>query len=243
MLLQTYDKSFEEYEDLAAVSRRIFSQANYREKQYKAIEATVGRPLAATEKTFVHRMSVLVEECGGQIEEGLFVTKPGVLLLAEPHVDEPSLASNALLPDSLITFLISGVALETSLEMIAHKEARVARLTSSKTASMNLPLFRIQAAGSTWQQKQVSSHKSIRSNDPFWLHVTRNVCAVHLRDAQDADRVRGCARPSHQPGAEGGGGGAPQHHHGWEQDHGALLHHGAQGLPRLLPRPHGPRGQ
>ncbi len=53
-------------------------------------------------------------------------------------------ASEAIQKDFQVTFLISGVSVETSLELIAHKEASVARLTSSKTNAMNLPLFRVQ---------------------------------------------------------------------------------------------------
>lgn len=48
------------------------------------------------------------------------------------------------LQNFVVTFLISGVTIETSLELVAHKEASVARLTSSKTHAMNLPLFRVQ---------------------------------------------------------------------------------------------------
>jgi hypothetical protein len=41
------------------------------------------------------------------------------------------------------TFLLAGIALETSMELIAHGEAKVARLTSSKTRAMNEPLYRL----------------------------------------------------------------------------------------------------
>ncbi len=47
------------------------------------------------------------------------------------------------------TFLLAGLSLETSLEFIAHSEARVARLTSSKTAAMSSPLFRLQGRYAT----------------------------------------------------------------------------------------------
>jgi thymidylate synthase ThyX len=42
------------------------------------------------------------------------------------------------------TFLLAGVSLETSLELVAHHEAHVARLTSSKTKAMSEPLYRLQ---------------------------------------------------------------------------------------------------
>ena len=40
-----------------------------------------------------------------------------------------------------VTFLLVGIALETSLELIAHTEAKVARLTSSATKAMDHPLY------------------------------------------------------------------------------------------------------
>lgn len=45
--------------------------------------------------------------------------------------------------DEYVTFLISGVAVETELEFIAHNEASVARLTSSKTNAQNDPLYKL----------------------------------------------------------------------------------------------------
>lgn len=49
--------------------------------------------------------------------------------------------------DEHVTFLISGCSLETMLEFVAHNEATVARLTSSKTFSQNDTLYRIQTKG------------------------------------------------------------------------------------------------
>lgn len=45
--------------------------------------------------------------------------------------------------DHHITFLLAGISLEASLELIAHNEATVARLTSSKTKAQTNPLFKI----------------------------------------------------------------------------------------------------
>lgn len=45
-----------------------------------------------------------------------------------------------------VTFLIAGISVETSLELIAHHEARVGRLTTSNTAAMDDPLFRLQGS-------------------------------------------------------------------------------------------------
>ena len=45
--------------------------------------------------------------------------------------------------DEYITILVAGCSVETELEFIAHNEATVARLTSSKTAAQNDPLYRV----------------------------------------------------------------------------------------------------
>lgn len=79
-------------------------------------------------------MEKLVIFCGGNVDEHLFVTKPGIIILSELNIEHPN---------NLITFLISGCSIEASMELIAHKEAKVARLTTSKTNAMNKPLYRI----------------------------------------------------------------------------------------------------
>ncbi len=43
--------------------------------------------------------------------------------------------------DEYVTFLIAGCSLETQLEFVAHNEATIARLTSSKTKAQNDPLY------------------------------------------------------------------------------------------------------
>jgi hypothetical protein len=49
--------------------------------------------------------------------------------------------------DEFVTFLIAGCSVETMTEFIAHNEATVARLTSSKTKAQNYPLFKINTKG------------------------------------------------------------------------------------------------
>lgn len=49
--------------------------------------------------------------------------------------------------DEVITFLIAGCSIETMLEFIAHNEATIARLTSSKTNAQNETLYRIRSKG------------------------------------------------------------------------------------------------
>ncbi len=147
----TYDQELSAYEDLSSISKRIFSLQTHREKQFAQVEQTIGQLLTDTEKRYLAAMSLLVEECGGQIQDGLFVVKPGVMLIAETKWQDPP--SDALAKEAQATFLLSGISIETSLEFIAHKEAKVARLTSSKTTSMNLPLFRVQG-NDTWAQRK-----------------------------------------------------------------------------------------
>jgi adenylate kinase family enzyme len=91
------------------------------------------------------------------------VIKPGVLLLAtsmensqisaQVSDDRQSLlnmAKDSSSEDEQIsmldgcrscTFLLAGVSVETSLELIAHSEASVARLTTSRTSAMDHPLY------------------------------------------------------------------------------------------------------
>lgn len=49
--------------------------------------------------------------------------------------------------DEHVTFLIAGCSIETMLEFIAHNEATIARLTSSKTNAQNDTLYRIITKG------------------------------------------------------------------------------------------------
>jgi hypothetical protein len=147
----TYDQDLQSYESLETVSNRILSLETHRSKQLNRVEQILGRLLTDTEKRFVSYMSLLVEESGGQIQDGLFVIKPGVMILAETQwKNQPS---TSLAKESQVTFLLAGISLETSLEFIAHKEAKVARLTSSKTNAENIPLFRVQGLDS-WPQRK-----------------------------------------------------------------------------------------
>jgi len=43
-------------------------------------------------------------------------------------------------------FFVAGCSIETSLELVAHHEGTVARLTSSRTHAMDEPLFRVQGS-------------------------------------------------------------------------------------------------
>lgn len=156
----SYDKATSEYEDLAAVSRRIFSLDAHRQKQVSAINRYIGHDLNARERRCVQYMTDMVLAGGGQVSDGLFVTRPGVLLMTSVDSEK----WNALPHDQImLSFLLSGVSVETSLEFCAHKEARVARLTSSKTNAMSMPLFRVQGDSTAAQRMYLQQAVSQRN--------------------------------------------------------------------------------
>lgn len=68
----------------------------------------------------------------GKGYDDIFVYDPHVSILSDMRIEHPN---------NVITFLIAGVSVECSLELIAHKEASVARLTTSKTNAMNNPMY------------------------------------------------------------------------------------------------------
>jgi thymidylate synthase ThyX len=65
------------------------------------------------------------------------------------------------------TFLIAGIAVETSLELVAHREARVARLTTSNTKAMDAPLFRLQGTpeAQAAQRREILAMLGARSSE------------------------------------------------------------------------------
>lgn len=137
------------------------------------------------------RLRKLILNSGGEIEDSIYVTKPGIRLLAATELtpsarevfdemnidgsrpeyermaefnsritylsfrDEPKSSEdfNRKMVEEYghlsvhsaynATFLLAGVAMETCLEVIAHNEANVARLTSSRTKAMDETLYRI----------------------------------------------------------------------------------------------------
>ena len=159
------------------------------------------------------RLIHLIERSGGQIEEGLFVTRPGCLVLAETrvtdeadalfgslHIDQerppyeqlgefnaritylsfadeprPAGAYNEAMARKHqhlsvygalhVTMLLAGLSVETSLELCAHREARVARLTTSRTRAMDEPLYRVTGDESerAWQRDVVRELGAVRA--------------------------------------------------------------------------------
>lgn len=163
------------------------------------VESEVIPALSEVERRMLDRMTRLVIGSGGEIEDRIFVTRPGVMILTkEPELtpaaealfgamridtDQPGYQSlvhfktavtNLTFPekgkdtasflDNVVgksghrsvtndikpVFFIAGVGLETQLELIAHHEADVGRLTSSATVAANFPLFEVN--GTTWER-------------------------------------------------------------------------------------------
>jgi hypothetical protein len=150
-----YDKGAAHYEDLTTISNRIFSIEDYRTKQLAQLARYMGRSLTSTESFYTSIMLELIEAGDGQIIDGIFVTRPGVMLLSESPI------AHRL---GMVTFLLSGISIETSLEFIAHHEAKVARLTSSKTNAMNVPLFRVQGTDTAQQRRLLASMITARTH-------------------------------------------------------------------------------
>eukprot|EP00004_Rigifila_ramosa_P018923 TRINITY_DN4766_c0_g1_i1.p1 TRINITY_DN4766_c0_g1~~TRINITY_DN4766_c0_g1_i1.p1 ORF type:complete len:352 (+),score=104.91 TRINITY_DN4766_c0_g1_i1:485-1540(+) len=93
----------------------------------------------------------MVEAGGGYLLDGLFVARPGVLRLTD-------FSSSTAGGDQLVSFLVAGCSIETMLEFVAHGEFSVARLTSSRTQAMSLPLFALVDAG---EAERASARSSI----------------------------------------------------------------------------------
>ena len=149
-----YDKSAVDYEDLATISSRIFSLENYRQKQLVQAASLLGRSLTTNEAFYTSILLAMIEAGGGQTCDGMFVTRPGVMILSESPVAHRK---------GMVTFLLSGISLETSLEFVAHHEAKVARLTSSKTNAMNFPLFRVQGNDTSRQRQFLTALTTARN--------------------------------------------------------------------------------
>ncbi len=154
----SYDKN-EEYPELAPMAEKFLDWKSQRSAMIHHSQQILHRTLTPFETRTQTTMQSLVIFGDGQVEDGLFVTNPGVLLVSH-SVPSPS----STLPPSHLsaTFLISGVAVETSMELVAHWEAAVARLTTSKTQAMSAPLYRIQDACGHSTKRYIESVLNVR---------------------------------------------------------------------------------
>ena len=160
---------------------------------------------------FQERHVKLIESAGGLVEDGLFVSKPGIMITKQSRIteeakelfnlmnidDNEDQASQhaefnsrltylsfkdekessrqynddminkyghlSVYNDEYITFLVAGCSVETELEFIAHNEATVARLTSSKTNAQNEPLYSIQEGNKEIQKEFIKEQIELKS--------------------------------------------------------------------------------
>ncbi len=153
-----YDKDANSYEHLSTISSRIYSIQDYRNKQINQLSKFINRPLTTNESFVISTIYHFIESGNGQIIDGMFVKQPGLMLLSESPINHSL---------GLVTFLISGISIETSLELISHHESKVARLTTSKTNAMNIPLFRVQ--GDQTLQQRLFIENIIKYHHQFQL--------------------------------------------------------------------------
>lgn len=161
-----YDKDINEYEDLAQISDRVLcSELNHFSKYIRQVEDYFNTKLTDSMKKYLISMYKMIEAGGGQIRNGIFVTSPGIMLLTD-STDIDNI-------DHSVSILITGQAIETSLEFIAHGEAKCARLTSSKTNACNFPMFSV-VSGDYEMMKAVKRYYMTRTNE-LKSNETRNM--------------------------------------------------------------------
>jgi adenylate kinase family enzyme len=132
--------------------------------------------LPSSSLDYLNIFSLIMEASGGLLYKKNYVIKPGILLLSDLGIDHP---------DNLLTFLIAGISVETSLELIAHKEASVARLTTSKTNAMNYPFYRIYSdfyLNDTEKEKQIINIQTSMIQDVQGIRQHYRSLQQHLLD-------------------------------------------------------------
>ena len=134
-------------ETIESVAKKVFDESNFNSN----------KPILNKHTKI---LSQIIQYTGGIIDNNMFVTKPGIMLLSDLGHEHP---------ENLVTFIIAGCSVEASLELIAHKEAKVARLTTSKTNAMNEPLYRIYEklhgvnVDTRWQKQYLKEILNIRT--------------------------------------------------------------------------------
>lgn len=123
------------------------SYLNYENCENKLIKDEIEKIFIVNEN--ITLMEQIIINCGGIVDENLFVIKPAIKMITECDNYEAN---------AFITFLIAGISIETSMELIAHKEAMVARLTTSKTTAMLNPLYRVMNKNSKIQKHIIKEY-------------------------------------------------------------------------------------
>lgn len=192
-LFLSYDFDGGAYEPLRSIFEREFSR-DVRWARFCAEYARVNgleKPLSKSEARFLERTATLVEGSGGVIDSATFVMQVGVMLLARSESRDASLGGAGCHDPATAnaTFLVAGASVETMLEFVAHGEARVARLTSSRTAAMRHPLIRVLPDRDPAPQK--AYHTSLRSKRAQLRHQLRVPPSPWVGADSDATAGRG----------------------------------------------------
>ncbi len=78
-----------------------------------------------------------------------------------------------------VEFLIAGVTVETCLEFVAHSEAKVARLTSSKTKAMDETLYRLQGTEKEQEVQKAFIMDFMRLKDTLETEVKPRILSAN----------------------------------------------------------------
>lgn len=148
-LYVSYDKNLSEYEDLASVSKRIFSLDTHCNKQLDLAAQVVGRTFSQAESSFLRSVYQLMELGSGQLLDGLFVTRPGVVVSG--------------LADSTVTFYTFGVSVEGFIGL-----SRVATQSSHlPSEGVNINLFKVTGRDTLGQRRMIA--QLLRSRTQYEL--------------------------------------------------------------------------
>eukprot|EP01117_Protostelium_nocturnum_P011379 TRINITY_DN4128_c0_g3_i1.p1 TRINITY_DN4128_c0_g3~~TRINITY_DN4128_c0_g3_i1.p1 ORF type:complete len:1013 (+),score=345.52 TRINITY_DN4128_c0_g3_i1:212-3250(+) len=143
----SYDNDSDQYENLMQVSKRVFSLSNHIQKHLDLAQKHI--QLDGSSSKSIKNMIDMIEKGNGGVIDGIFVKRPGVYLLK--GIDR----SQSNVDQAEVTFLLSGITLDTSLELSLEKGAKVVRLTNNSKET-NAPLFRVQGKSTINQRVQIS---------------------------------------------------------------------------------------
>jgi hypothetical protein len=124
-------------------------------------------PRSSNHKAIPQTSIQSVESKNGEVHDGLFVVRPGCRLTLPSEDTLKTLADTE--PDFLrkfpFKFQLSGLAYETVLELVAHREAEV---LYSKLSDSEQPLYRIQGKEEekVWQKEAIRWFLNLRARIP-----------------------------------------------------------------------------
>ena len=88
-----------------------------------------------------------------------YLSFPKTIVDSTPYLNKVANEMNhmSIFGTFYVTFLVAGISTETALEMIAHKEAKVARLTTSATKAMDHPLYYLDPEFAAYQKPYLNN--------------------------------------------------------------------------------------